>query len=230
MYKLILIRHGQSIYNKEKRFCGWTESDLTEQGLNEAHNAGKALKREGYKFDIAYTSLLNRAIETLKIVLNEMGENELPINYSWKLNERHYGALQGLRHEDMAAKYSPEQVQEWRRSYATRPPQLTEDDPRYPGNDPKYKGLSHEELPHGESLQDVIARVSPYWNEEIIPKIKAGKRLIIAASGNSLRALSKYLDHISDDDIVKLEIRTGTPLVYELDEKTLEPIKHYYLE
>jgi 2,3-bisphosphoglycerate-dependent phosphoglycerate mutase len=229
MYKIVLIRHGQSIWNKEKKFCGWTDVDLSEQGLVEAHNAGKALLREGFVFDIAYTSLLKRAIQTLEILLGEMGQTTVPVNYSWRLNERHYGALQGLKHEDVAKQYSDEQVQIWRRSFKTRPPQLSTDDSRYPGNDPKYKDLSVEDLPTGESLEDTIKRVMPYWNNEIVPMIQSGKKVIISASGNSLRALIKHIDGISDEDIMKLEIQTGTPLVYELEEDTLKPIKHYYL-
>ncbi len=230
MYKLVLIRHGQSIWNKEKRFCGWTDVDLTEQGLTEAHKAGQILKKEGFAFDLAYSSVLKRAVKTLRIVLEEMGQSNIPISYSWRLNERHYGALQGLRHEDMAKQYSSEQVQLWRRSFAVKPPLLTEDDPRYPGNDPLYKGLPRNDIPRGESLEDTIKRVLPYWNSEIIPRLKEGKRLIVAASGNSLRALCKYLDKIGDQEIVSLEIKTGVPLVYELSKETLEPIRHYYLE
>jgi 2,3-bisphosphoglycerate-dependent phosphoglycerate mutase len=227
--KLVLIRHGQSIYNAEKRFCGWTDVDLTEKGIAEAHKAGQSLKAHGFKFDIAYTSVLKRAIETLEIVLKEMGEADLHVNYSWRLNERHYGALQGLKHEEMAAKYGDEQVLQWRRSYKTKPPLLTADDPRYPGLDPKYKDLSPEELPLGESLEDTVKRVLPYWNDEVLPNIKDNRRVIVSASGNSLRALIKHIDGISDEDIVGLEIATGVPLVYELDGETLEPIKHYYL-
>jgi len=230
MYKLVLIRHGQSIWNKEKKFCGWTDVDLSEQGLDEAHKAGQALKREGFVFDLAFTSLLKRANQTLDIALAEMGQQGTPIAYSWRLNERHYGALQGLRHEDMAAKYSPEQVKLWRRSFSTRPPLLTTDDPRYPGNDLKYKDIPKADLPLGESLQDTIARVLPYWNNEIVPNIKAGKSIIIAASGNSLRALCKHLDSMSDEAVVELEIKTGTPLIYELDRESLKPLRHYYLE
>ncbi len=229
-YKLVLIRHGQSLWNKEKKFCGWTDIDLSEQGFAEAHKAGQILKKEGYAFDLAYSSVLKRAIDTLKIVLDEMGENSVPVNYSWRLNERHYGALQGLKHEDMEKQFSVEQVKLWRRSFRTRPPLLTKDDPRYPGNDPKYKDIPESDLPMGESLEDTIARVLPYWNEEILPRIKEGKKMIIAASGNSLRALCKYLDKIGEQEIVSLEIKTGTPLIYELNEETLEPLKHYYLE
>ncbi len=229
MYKLVLIRHGQSVYNKEKIFCGWTDVDLTEQGIEEAKKAGQNLKKNGYSFDVAFCSVLSRAIKTLDLVKEEMGALNLPTEYSWRLNERHYGALQGVKHEDMAKKFSPEQVQLWRRSFSEKPPLLEESDERYPGNDPKYKDLKKEEIPRGESLEDTIKRVLPYWNEKIVPEIKDGKKVIISASGNSLRALIKYIDNISDNDIVGLEIKTGTPLVYELDEN-LKPLNKYYLE
>ena len=228
--RVVLIRHGQSVWNKEKRFCGWTNVDLSEKGIEEAHKAGQNLKKAGFTFDIAFTSVLKRANETLKIVLDEMGSQATPIEYSWRLNERHYGALQGLKHEDMAKQYSPEQVQLWRRSYNTRPPLLTRDDPRYDGNNPVYKDLSPEEVPLGESLEDTVKRVLPYWNEVIVPKVREGKNVIVAASGNSLRALIKHIDKIGDDEIVGLEIMTGVPLVYELKEGTLEAIRHYYLQ
>ncbi len=230
MRKVVLIRHGQTTFNKEKIFTGWTEVPLTEQGLNEAHAAGKALLREGYHFDLAFTSLLTRAEITLDIVLEEMGQKDIPIHRSWRLNERHYGALQGIKHTDMAAKFSPEQVQIWRRSYSVRPPQLELDDPRYPGHNPLYKDLKPEELPRGESLEDTIKRVMPYWHDEIVPAINSGKSVIISASGNSLRGLIKHIDGIGDEEIVGLEIATGTPLVYELEDDTLKPIKHYYLK
>jgi 2,3-bisphosphoglycerate-dependent phosphoglycerate mutase len=230
MYKLVLIRHGQTVFNKEKIFTGWTESELTEQGLSEAHQAGVLLKRDGFHFDLAFTSVLHRAIETLEIVLAEMGESGIPVHQSWRLNERHYGALQGIRHEEMAAKYGADQVQIWRRSYAVRPPQLSLDDPRYPGKNPLYKDLTAEQLPRGESLEDTVTRVMPYWHDEIVPQIKAGKSVIVSASGNSLRGLIKHLDSISDTDIVSLEITTGAPLIYELEEGTLKPIRHYYLK
>jgi 2,3-bisphosphoglycerate-dependent phosphoglycerate mutase len=229
MYKIVLLRHGQSVFNKEKIFCGWTDVGLTEQGINEAESAGKNLIKEGYNFDIAFCSVLERAIKTLDIVLGMMGISNLPIKYSWRLNERHYGALQGKKHEDIAKEYSVEQVQKWRRSYSERPPLLDIGDPRYPGNDPKYKDLKAEELPRGESLEDTIKRVLPYWQDEIVPEIKKGKKVIISASGNSLRALVKYIENISDIDIVGLEIKTGTPLVYELDEN-LKTLKKYYIE
>lgn len=228
MYKLVLLRHGQTFYNAQKMFCGWTDADLTPQGISEAKKAGENLKKAGYVFDQGFCSVLRRSIETLKIVLGEMGENDLPIDYSWRLNERHYGALQGQKHEEIAKQYSPEQVQIWRRSFAVRPPQLTVDDPRYPGNDPKYANLDKKDLPLGESLEDTIKRVLPYLHESILPAVKQGKRVIVGASGNSLRALIKYMDNISDEDIVGLEIKTGTPLVYELNED-LKPIRKYYL-
>jgi len=230
MYKVVLIRHGQTVFNKEKIFTGWTEVEMTAQGIADAHQAGLMLKRDGFHFDIAYTSLLQRAIQTLNIVLVEMGQTDIPIRQSWRLNERHYGALQGIKHADMAAKYSPEQVQIWRRSYSVRPPLLDLDDPRYPGKNPLYKDLTPEQLPRGESLEDTIKRVMPYWHDEIVPQIKAGKSVIVSASGNSLRGLIKHLDGISDEDIVGLEITTGAPLVYELEEGTLKPIRHYYLK
>ena len=228
MYKLVLIRHGQTIFNKQKIFCGWTDVDLTEQGISEAESAGRNLKKAGYVFDIAFCSVLKRAIETLSIVLDEMGTSEVPIQYSWRLNERHYGDLQGKKHEDMIKTCGIEQVQLWRRSFCERPPQLLESDPRNPCNDEKYCDIDKKDLPCGESLEDTIKRVAPYWQDEILPQIKKGKKVIVAASGNSLRSLVKYIDNISDDDIVGLEIRTGTPLVYELDE-TLKPLRKYYL-
>lgn len=228
MYKLVLIRHGQTVYNRDKVFCGWTDVDLTEQGIAEATSAGQNLKKAGYVFDIAFCSVLKRARETLSIALDEMGIKDLPINYTWRLNERHYGALQGQKHADVAATCSPEQVQLWRRSFCEKPPQLTEEDPRHPCNDEKYCDIDKKDLPCGESLEDTIKRVLPYWENEIVPQIKAGKNVIVAASGNSLRSLVKYIDNMSDDNIVGLEIATGTPLVYELDEN-LKPIKKYYL-
>jgi len=228
MHKLVLLRHGQTIYNKQKIFCGWTDVDLTEQGIAEAESAGKNLKKAGYAFDIAFCSVLKRAIETLSIVLDEMKVTDLPIKYTWKLNERHYGDLQGKKHEDVAKTCSIEQVQLWRRSFCERPPQLLESDPRNPCNDAKYCDIDKKELPCGESLEDTVKRVLPYWKEDIMPQIKEGKRVIVAASGNSLRALVKYIDKISDNDIVGLEIRTGTPLVYELDDD-LKPLRKYYL-
>ncbi len=228
MYKLVLMRHGQTVYNKQKIFCGWTDVDLTEQGVFEAKSAGQNLKKAGYTFDVGFCSVLKRSMETLSIVLDEMGIVDLPVDYSWRLNERHYGSLQGQKHEDVAKTCSPEQVQIWRRSFCERPPQLTQDDPRNPCNDPKYCDIDKKDLPCGESLEDTIKRVLPYLEGSILPKVKEGKRVVVAASGNSLRALIKYMDKISDTDIVGLEIKTGTPLVYELDD-SLKPIRKYYL-
>ncbi len=228
MHKVVLLRHGQSTWNLENRFTGWTDVDLSEQGLQEAHAAGQLLKKEGYIFDIAYTSVLKRAIRTLWITLDELDQMWIPVYRSWRLNERHYGALQGLDKAETAARHSAEQVKIWRRSYDVPPPQLTKDDPRYPGNDARYAGLKAKELPLTECLKDTVERFLPYWHETIAPAIKEGKRVIIAAHGNSLRALVKYLDNISEEEIVELNIPTGIPLVYELDKK-LKPIKHYYL-
>ncbi|MDR2425834.1 MAG: 2,3-diphosphoglycerate-dependent phosphoglycerate mutase [Endomicrobium sp.] len=228
MYKVVLIRHGESVWNKENRFTGWADVDLSEKGKEEALKAGKQLKKDGFDFDLAYTSVLKRAVKTLWIVMDTMGFNWIPIINSWKLNERHYGALQGLNKAETAAKYGEEQVKIWRRSYDTPPMPLEKNDERYPGNDPRYAALTKEELPLTECLKDTVARVVPYWEKEIAPKIKEGKKIIIAAHGNSLRALVKYLDNISDANIVNLNIPTAMPLIYELDEK-LKPIKNYYL-
>jgi len=226
MYKLVLIRHGESQCNKENRFTGWKDVDLSEKGVSEAHAAGKLLKAEGFTFDEAYTSVLKRAIRTLWIALDEMDLMWVPQTKSWKLNERHYGGLQGLDKAETAAKYGEDQVKIWRRSYDIPPPSLDPSDERYLGNDPRYAGIAN--FPATECLKDTVERVVPYWTGEIAPKIKAGKRLIIAAHGNSLRALVKYLDGIADDEIVSLNIPTGVPLVYELD-SDLKPIKSYYL-
>ena len=228
MYKLVLLRHGESIWNKKNLFTGWVDVDLSEKGIAEAKKAAVLLQEEGYTFDIAFTSVLKRAIRTLWIVLDGMDLMWIPVERSWRLNERHYGALQGLNKAETAEKYGDEQVLIWRRSYDTRPPELKETDVLYPGNDPRYKHLSKDELPLAECLKDTKARFLPYWHQTIAPSIKAGKRVIIAAHGNSLRALVKYLDDISDKEIVKLNIPTGIPLVYELDEN-LKPIKNYYL-
>ena len=228
MYKLILIRHGESTWNKENRFTGWVDVDLTEQGCNEAYQAGELLKEAGYTFDIAYTSVLNRAIRTLWHVQDRMDLMYLPVVHSWRLNERHYGALSGLNKAETAAKYCDEQVLVWRRSYDTPPPALEPTDPRAPYADPRYAKVPREQLPLTECLKDTVARVLPLWNESIAPAISSGKKVLIAAHGNSLRALIKYLDDISDSDIVGLNIPNGVPLVYELDEN-LKPIKHYYL-
>ena len=226
--KLVLLRHGESVWNKENKFTGWTDVDLSEKGMSEAKEAGRVLKKEGYAFDIAYTSVLKRAIRTLWLVLDEMDLMWIPIYNSWRLNERHYGALQGLNKSEMAQKFGEKQVLIWRRSYDTPPMALEKKDSRYPGNDPIYKGLAEKDIPCTESLKETVARVVPYWKETIAPDLKSGKGVIIAAHGNSLRALVKYMDDISEEDIVKLNIPTGIPLVYELA-KDLSPIKHYYL-
>ncbi len=228
MYKIVFLRHGESVWNKENRFTGWTDVELSERGIEESHKSGKILKDLGYKFDIAYTSLLKRAIRTLWIVLEEMDLMWIPVVKSWKLNERHYGALQGLNKPETAQKYGEDQVFIWRRSFDTPPPSLEKSDERYPGIDPKYIGLKPEDIPVTECLKDTIIRVMPYWNSEIVPALKAGKKILVAAHGNSLRALVKHLDNISEEKISHLNIPTGFPLVYELDEE-LKPIKHYYL-
>lgn len=228
MIKLVLIRHGESIWNMENRFTGWTDVDLSENGLIEARKAGEILKENGYTFDIAYTSVLKRAIRTLWIILHEMDLMWIPVYKSWKLNERHYGALQGLNKQETADKYGEEQVHKWRRYVDVRPPALEKSDNRYPGNELKYKELREEELPTTENLDDTVKRVLAEWFQEIAPKIKEGKKVIISAHGNTIRALVKYLDDISSDGIVSLNIPTGTPLVYELDDD-LKPIRHYYL-
>jgi len=226
--KLVLLRHGESIWNKENRFTGWTDVDLSRRGIKEAQKAGQVLKEGGYTFDVAFTSVLKRAIRTLWIALDQMDLMWIPVYRSWRLNERHYGALQGLDKAETAAKYGERQVLIWRRSYDIRPPALEETDERYPGNDPRYADLDRKEIPLAECLKDTVERFLPYWHEVLAPAIKSGKRVIIAAHGNSLRALVKYLDSVSDDDIVKLNIPTGVPLVYELDGE-LKPIKNYYL-
>jgi 2,3-bisphosphoglycerate-dependent phosphoglycerate mutase len=227
MFKLVLLRHGESLWNKQNRFTGWTDVDLSEKGVQEAKKAGKVLKKEGYNFDLAFTSYLKRATRTLSLALKEM-DLKIPVNKSWRLNERHYGALQGLNKSEMAAKYGEEQVHIWRRSYDVRPPALTKKDKRYSGNDPKYKELDKSDIPLTECLKDCVARVIPYWKEEIAPVIKSGKKVLISAHGNSLRALVKYLDNVPEGEITELNIPTGIPLVYELDDK-LNPIRHYYL-
>ena len=218
MPTLVLLRHGESIWNKENRFTGWTDVDLSETGRTEATNAGRLMKAEGLSFDIAYTSVLKRAIRTCWIALDELDLLWIPVARSWRLNERHYGALQGLNKAETAAKHGDEQVKIWRRSYDIPPPALTPDDPRHPGRDPRYRGLAASDLPLTESLKDTVARFLPYWTETIDPAIRGGQRVLIAAHGNSLRALVKYLDGISDADIVELNIPTGVPLVYELDD------------
>lgn len=229
MIKLVLVRHGQSLWNLVNRFTGWTDVELSEQGIEEAKEAGKLLREEGYHFDIAYTSLLKRANDTLTYILEELNEKNIPIEYSYRLNERHYGALQGLNKDETRKKYGEEQVKLWRRSADVRPPALTKDDPRYPGNDPKYASLNSDELPLTENLLDTVNRVVPYYEEKIKPALLTGKKVIIVAHGNSLRGLIKYLDGVSDEEIVNIEIPTGNPLIYELDEN-LTPIKHYYLK
>jgi 2,3-bisphosphoglycerate-dependent phosphoglycerate mutase len=228
MIKLVLLRHGESIWNKENLFTGWTDVDLSEQGKAEANRAGELLKAEGFTFDVAFTSLLKRAIRTLWIALDALDLMWIPVEHSWRLNERHYGALQGLNKAQTAAKYGDEQVLVWRRSYVEPPPPLEKSDPRYPGTDPRYRGLSPSEIPLTECLKDTVARFLPYWHQTIVPAIKSGKKVIIAAHGNSLRALVKHLDQMSDHDIVGLNIPTGVPLVYELDQE-LKPLRHYYL-
>jgi 2,3-bisphosphoglycerate-dependent phosphoglycerate mutase len=228
MYKVVLLRHGESVWNKENRFTGWTDVDLSDKGIIEAKNAGITLKKEGYNFDVAFTSVLKRAIRTLWIVLDEMDLMWIPVTRNWRLNERHYGALQGLNKAETAQKFGEEQVKIWRRSYDIQPPALEKTDPRYPGFDPRYKELSEKELPLTECLKDTVERFVPYWEETIAPVVKSGKRVLITAHGNSLRALVKYLDNIPDSEIVELNIPTGIPLVYELDEN-LRPIKSYYL-
>jgi len=228
MIKLVLQRHGESTWNKENRFTGWTDVDLSKRGIAEAKKAGRILKEQGYSFDVAFTSVLKRAIRTLWIVLDEMDLMWIPVYRSWHLNERHYGALQGLNKAEMAAKFGEEQVLIWRRSYDVRPPSLEKTDPRYPGNDPRYKDVDEKDIPVTECLKDTVNRVLPYWHETIAPMIRSGKQVLISAHGNSLRALVKYLDHISDEDIVELNIPTGIPLVYELD-GSLQPLKSYYL-
>ena len=228
MKKLVLIRHGESTWNKENRFTGWTDVDLSDKGRQEAIEAAEVLKREGYVFDVAYTSVLKRAIRTLWTVLDGMDLMWIPVHRSWRLNERHYGALQGLNKAETAAKFGEDQVKIWRRSYDIPPPVLTPDDPRYPGHDPRYKSLTKEELPLTECLKDTVARFLPLWHDTIAPAIQSGQRVIIAAHGNSLRALVKYLDGVSEADIVELNIPTGMPLVYELDDN-LKPLNRYYL-
>lgn len=227
-YKLVLIRHGQSTWNKENRFTGWTDVDLSEQGYKEAQECGKVLLKEGYTFDVAFTSLQKRAIRTLWIVQDEMDLMWIPVHFSWRLNEKHYGALQGFNKAEMAVKEGEEQVFLWRRDYNTRPPALDEDDERHPKHDPRYKDLDPADIPATECLHDTYNRFLPYWNETIAPVVKSGKKVVISAHGNSLRALVKHLDSIPDEEISQHNIPTGIPLVYELDED-LKPIKHYYI-
>ena len=228
MVKLVLLRHGESLWNLENRFTGWTNVDLTPQGEQEARDAGQILMAEKYEFDIIHTSVLTRAIRTMEICLKEMDISDVPIMYNWRLNERHYGALQGLNKAETAEKFGEEQVHTWRRSYDTPPPELDMDDERHPRFDERYKNMSAEDLPATECLKDTVERFLPYWHEQIAPDIKSEKKVLIVAHGNSIRALVKYLDNISDEEIVGLNIPTGVPLVYELDDN-LQAIKHYYL-
>lgn len=229
MIKLVLVRHGQSIWNLENRFTGWTDVPLSEKGVKEAQEAGMVLKEKGFTFDLAFTSVLKRAEDTLDYILKEMDLSDIEIRHSWRLNERHYGALQGLNKDDTKKKYGEEQVKLWRRSADVRPPALTKEDERYPGHDPKYKDLTEEELPTTENLIDTIHRVITYWNTDIKQELEQGKQVIIVAHGNSLRGLMKYLDNMSDEEVMNLEIETGNPICYELNDD-LTPIRHYYLK
>jgi 2,3-bisphosphoglycerate-dependent phosphoglycerate mutase len=228
MTRLVLLRHGESTWNRENRFTGWTDVDLSERGLAEARESGRLLREGGFGFDIAHTSLLTRAIRTLWITLDALGLMWIPVEKSWRLNERHYGALQGLNKAETAAKHGEAQTKTWRRSYDIPPPPLLPDDPRHPSHDPRYADLAPSELPLAESLKDTVARFLPYWHDAIAPAIRSGRRILIAAHGNSLRALVMYLDHMSESDIVEFNIPTGIPLVYELD-AALAPVRHYYL-
>jgi len=228
MYKIILLRHGESTWNKENRFTGWTDIGLTDAGREEARRAGALLRAEGHVFDVAFTSVLKRAIKTLWIALEEMDLMWIPVHHCWRLNERHYGALQGLNKSETAAKFGEEQVLAWRRSYDVPPPALESSDPRYPKGDPRYAGLPGSELPATECLKDTVARFVPYWRDTVAPAVLSGQRVLIAAHGNSIRAFIKYLDNVSDRDIVDLNIPTAIPLVYELD-ANLSPVRHYYL-
>ena len=228
MYRLVLLRHGESDWNRENRFTGWTDVDLSPTGVAEAHRAGRLLREQGFVFDVAFTSLLKRAVRTLWIVLDEMDLMWIPVHRSWRLNERHYGALQGLNKAETAARHGEQQVKVWRRSYDVPPPALEPSDPRFPGHDRRYADLADRELPRAESLKDTVARFLPYWEEAIAPAVRAGRRVLVAAHGNSLRALVKHLDGVGDEDIVGLNIPTGVPLVYELD-ADLRPIRHEYL-
>ena len=228
MYEVVLIRHGESSWNQENRFTGWTDVPLSEKGLEEAREAGRLLKKEGYVFDLAFTSVLKRAIKTLWLALEEMDLMWIPVRNSWRLNERHYGALQGLNKAETAARYGDEQVKIWRRSYDIRPPLLEKEDERHPSKDPRYASLKPEERPDGECLADTVARAVPYWESTIVPEIRAGRKIIVAAHGNSLRALVKYLDDMTDKDILELNIPTGVPLLYELG-VDMKPTGHRYL-
>jgi len=227
MKKLVLVRHGESLWNRDNRFTGWTDVDLSENGILEAKQVGQVLRKNGYIFDVAYTSVLKRTIRSLWLILDEMDLMWIPEQHSWRLNERHYGALQGLNKAEAAAQLGEEQVTSWRRSYDIRPPALKKNDERYPGHDPKYRELAERDLPLTESLKDTVTRFIPFWREELAPTVKSGKRVIVIAHNNSLRAMVKYLDNIPDSEIVKLEIPTGMPLIYELDDD-LHPIRQYY--
>jgi 2,3-bisphosphoglycerate-dependent phosphoglycerate mutase len=228
MYKLVVVRHGESTWNKENRFTGWTDVDLSEKGCEEARQAGRTLRKQGYVFDVAHVSVLKRAVRTLWIILDEMDLMWIPVQNFWRLNERHYGALQGLNKAEMAAKFGEEQVKIWRRSYDVQPPALDADDRRHPRHDPRYAGLAPHELPRTECLKDTVARFLPYWHENLAPAVRSGQRVLVAAHGNTMRALVKYLDDISDQDIVGINIPTGIPLVYELN-ADLRPIRREYL-
>jgi len=228
MKKIVLLRHGESLWNQQNRFTGWTDVDLTDQGRAEAREAGRLLKESGFRFDVAHTSLLRRAIRTLWIALDEMDQMWLPIHHHWRLNERHYGALQGLNKAETAEKFGEAQVLQWRRAFDIPPPPLEISDPRSMAHDPRYAGLDPSQIPLTECLRDTVARVTPYWEQEIAPHVKAGKQVIVAAHGNSLRALIKYLDGIGDEEIISVNVPTGMPLVYELNDD-LKPIRHYYL-
>ena len=228
MKTLVLLRHGESTWNRENRFTGWTDVDLTERGVAEARRAGRQLREEGLEFDVAYTSVLKRAIRTLWIALDELDQMWIPVHRSWRLNERHYGALQGLNKAETARKYGDQQVLMWRRSYDTPPPALDSSDERFPGGEPRYADLDARDIPLTECLADTVARFLPFWHQAIEPDVRAGKRVIISAHGNSLRALVKYLDHVSDQEIVSLNIPTGVPLVYQLDD-ALQPVSSRYL-
>jgi len=228
MKRLVLLRHGESVWNKENRFTGWTDVGLSEKGVQEAHEAAQSLSEGGYSFDVAFTSVLKRAIQTLWVVLEDMDLMWITVHRSWRLNERHYGALQGLNKAEMAEQFGEAQVKIWRRSYDIRPPALTPEDERYPGNDPRYAKLAKDDVPFTECLKDTVARFLPYWNETIAPAVRRGERVLIAAHGNSLRALVKHLDHVGDQEIVELNIPTGIPLVYDLDDD-LKPLRSFYL-
>jgi 2,3-bisphosphoglycerate-dependent phosphoglycerate mutase len=229
MQKLVLLRHGESVWNKENRFTGWTDVDLSDEGFRQAHKAGILLKNQGYSFDIAFTSLLKRSIKTLHIALEELDRLWIPVQKSWRLNERFYGALQGLNKAETVALYGEEQVHKWRRDPHELPPAITKDDDRYPGKDPRYNNLTQRELPLTENLSQTIVRVLPFWDEFIVPAIRKNEKVIVCAHGNSLRALIQYIDHLTDEEVTQLDIPTGTPLIYELDD-SLERIRRYYLE